>query len=107
MTTCTKDLLEIVHSDVCGPMSAKSYGGARYFVSFIDDKTHMIFVYTIATKDETLTKFKEFWSLVEKQTGKHIKMLHSDNGREYTSHTFEASLKNCGIQHQKSAPYVP
>lgn len=35
----TKDLLEIVHSDVCGPMRTESYSGAKYFMTFIDDKS--------------------------------------------------------------------
>ena len=31
------DLLEIIHTDVCGPMSVKARGGYRYFLTFIDD----------------------------------------------------------------------
>ena len=31
------ELLELVHSDVCGPMKVKTNGGALYFVTFIDD----------------------------------------------------------------------
>lgn len=35
----TKDLLEIIHSDVCGPMRSASHSGAKYFVTFIDDNS--------------------------------------------------------------------
>ena len=35
--TRATQVLELVHSDVCGPMKILSFGGARYFVTFIDD----------------------------------------------------------------------
>jgi GAG-pre-integrase domain len=68
-------MLEIIHMDVCGPMKSPSIGGVRYFLMFTDDKTHKTFVYFIKVKDETFTKFKEFWVLVENQMGEHIKIL--------------------------------
>lgn len=40
-----KDLLEVIHSDVCGPMNKNSIGGSRYFVTFIDDKSRYVSVY--------------------------------------------------------------
>ena len=36
------DLLELVHSKVCGPLKVKSFGGALYFVTFIDDYSRKI-----------------------------------------------------------------
>ena len=33
----TKGVLELVHSDVMGPMETKSRGGSRFVVTFIDD----------------------------------------------------------------------
>src|SRR4051794_30491239 len=78
--TRASEVLEIIHSDVCGPMSQTSIGGARYFVTFIDDKTRKTFAYPMKTKDETFEKFKDFKALVEKQTEKKIKTLRSDNG---------------------------
>jgi hypothetical protein len=33
----TTKLLEIVHTDVCGPMKTMSKGGANYFAVFVDD----------------------------------------------------------------------
>ena len=32
-----KGILEIIHSNVCGPMSLSSLSGYAYYVSFIDD----------------------------------------------------------------------
>ena len=39
--------LELVHSDVCGKVNAKSFGGAEYFLTFIDDKTRYAWVYML------------------------------------------------------------
>jgi hypothetical protein len=56
--TRAKEMLALVHSDVCGPMSEKSISGYRYFLTFIDDKTRKTFVYFLKGKDKVLSKFK-------------------------------------------------
>ena len=50
-------ILDLVYSDVCGPMKTKTLGG-RYFVTFIDDHLRNIWVYTLKTKDQVLDVFK-------------------------------------------------
>jgi hypothetical protein len=80
-----KGILDLIHSDVCGPMLAMSTGGFNYYVSFIDDHSKKTWIYFMKTKDEVFNRFQEFKALVEKQTCKKIKVLRSDNGGEYTS----------------------
>lgn len=99
--------LELVHSDVVGPMRTESVQGHRYYTCFVDDKTRKTWVAPMRTKDEVMAKFVTFKALVEKQTGMQIKMLRSDNGGEYTSGAFEKYLAELGIVHQKSAPHTP
>jgi len=70
-----KDILGIIHTDICSPMDNISLGGVKYFFTFIDDKSRKTFVYFLRTKDEVFDKFREFQSMVEKQTGKKIKIL--------------------------------
>ena len=64
------DLLKLVHSDVCGPLKVKSFSGALYFVTFIDDYSRKLWVYALKSKDQVLEKFKEFHASVERQLGK-------------------------------------
>ena len=45
--------LDLIHSDVCGPMPTQSLGGASYFVTFIDDATRKVWAYAMKSKDET------------------------------------------------------
>ena len=107
VATRAKQLLELVHSDVCGPMRTPSLGGARYFVTFIDDFSRKVWVYIIKAKSECFAKFKEWKALVEKQCEHKIKVLRSDNGGEYVSIQFDELLKHEGIARQTSTPYTP
>ena len=54
------DLLEIIHTDVCGPMSVDARGGYRYFLTFTDDLSKYEYIYLMKHKSETFEKFKEF-----------------------------------------------
>ncbi|GJW74762.1 putative RNA-directed DNA polymerase [Tanacetum coccineum] len=67
----TENILDLVHSDVCGPMKTKTLGGCSYFVTFIDDHSKgKVLVYTLKTKDQVLDVFKQFHALVERRTWK-------------------------------------
>jgi len=89
----SSDLLELVPSDFCGPMRVKSHGSSRYFVTFIDDKTRWCEIYFLKQKSEVIEKFKEYMHLVENQTGRNIKTLRTDNGKEYVNNEFSTFLK--------------
>ena len=79
------ELLELIHSDVCEPMSTTAIGGYQYFVTFTDDLSRYGYIYLMRHKSETFEKLKEFQNEVENQLGKTIKLLQSDRGGEYTS----------------------
>ena len=69
------DLLEIIHTDVCGPMSVDARGRYCYFLTFIDDLRRYGYIYLMKHKSETFEKFKEFQSEVENHHNKKIKFL--------------------------------
>jgi transposase InsO family protein len=92
--------LELVHSDVSGPMKTESFGGAKYFVIFIDDYSRCVTVYPMKYKSEVLEKFKEWEAAVTNQAECKIKTLRTDNGCEYTSTEFQDFLKEKGIRHE-------
>ena len=70
-----KGILEIVHSDVCGPMSSNSLSGYVYYVSFIDGFSRNTWIYFLKGKNEVFSKFKKHKALVENQTDGKIKTL--------------------------------
>lgn len=106
-TTKTTEVLELVHSDVCGKMREKSLGGAEYFVTFTDDKTRYTWVYILKTKDQVFDCFLQWKLLTEKQSIRKLKTLRTDNGGEYTSNKFEKYLKDEGIRHETTVPKTP
>ena len=69
------DLLEIIHTDVCDPMSVEARGGHRYFLTFTDDLSRYGYIYLMKHKSGTFEKFKEFQSEVENHRNKKIKFL--------------------------------
>ena len=66
-----------------------------------------MWVYFLKGKDQVLEIFKEFHYYTTNLSGKHIKILRTDNGGEYCSKAFEVYLKEKGITHQLTVPYNP
>ena len=100
-------LLEIVHSDICGPINSESLGGAKYFLTFTDEMSNYSWVYFLKRKDETFKYFLQFKTMVEKEFECSIKYLRSDNGGEYCSNEFSNYLLKVGIQRQLTVPKTP
>ncbi|GAU42392.1 hypothetical protein TSUD_296900 [Trifolium subterraneum] len=103
----SSEVLNVVHSDICGPIDVLSTGGNKYFITFVDEYSMMIWLYHIKAKSEAFEVFKRFKTLVEKQSDKSIKVLRTDGGGEYTSKEFENYCKDQGIIHEVTAPYTP
>lgn len=103
----SQGILDLVHTDLCGPMEVPSIGGSRYFLIFVDDCSRYTFVYFLREKSEVKDRFQEYKSLVEKQTGRVIKVLRSDNGREYVNGDMQKYLSSQGIVHQTTVRHSP
>jgi hypothetical protein len=101
------NLLEIVHSDLCGPIRIPSIGKSLYFITFIDDYSRYCAVKFLKTKSEALDAFKEIKNLWENQKSTKIKIFMSDNGGEFINTEFENFLKESGIQHRLTTPHCP
>ena len=76
------NLLEIIHTDVCGPMIIEARGGYHYFITFTDDLSRYGYIYLMKHKSKTFKKFREFQSEVENHHNKKIKFLRFDRRGE-------------------------
>ena len=94
------NLLEIIHTDVCGPMSVEARSGYRYFLTFTNDLSRYGYIYLMKHKSKTFEKFKEFHREVENHRNKIIKFLRSHHRGEYLSCKFCLHLKQCRIVSQ-------
>ena len=79
------DLLSLIHTDVCRPLSTSAIGSYSYFITFTDDFSIYGYVYLMRYKSETFEKFKEFKNEVQNELGKSIKSIRLDCGGEYLS----------------------
>lgn len=103
----TTDILQVIHSDVCGPIKKPSFNGARYFVIFTDDYSRKLWVSLIKTKDRVIDEFKKFKNRIENQTRKKSITLRTDNGTEYMSTAFQQLLIDSSIHHELTQYYTP
>ena len=69
----SKEVLELVHSDLCGPMNIQARGGFEYFITFIDDYSRYGYIYLMRRKSEYFEKFKVFKIKTKKCHDKCIK----------------------------------
>jgi len=90
--------LQLVHSDIGGPIQPASHSDKRYFLSFIDDFTQKTSMYFLHEKLEALVVFKKFKAYVEKEAEAYIICLRTDRGREFLSKEFEEFCHTHGIR---------
>ena len=107
-TTRSTIPFELVHSDVCGPMSTTSLGKSRYYIVYIDDFTRWVKVYFLNSKstDCILPVFRKFLAWVNNQ-GYTVKHLRCDNGTgEFNNQQFRDLLDLAGISFEPAPPYT-
>ena len=109
------NLLEVIHTDVSRPYTSTLCRNF-YFITFIDDYSRYGYLYLIKEKAESLDKFQIFWTEVEKQLGKVIKVVRFDRGGEYYGKHGDAGqlkgpfakyLEDSGIVAQFTMPRSP
>lgn len=95
--------LELVHTDLAGPINPESREGYKYVLLFTDDFSSAVFVYALKSKSDTLQATERF--LADMAPYGRIQRLRSDNGTEFTAKHFKNLLVKNGIRHETSAPY--
>ena len=77
--------LGLVHSYLIGPITTPSYGVLRHVLNFIDDFSRFCWVYFLNLKSEVFETLKIWKALVENKIGNKIKILRTDNCKEYVN----------------------
>jgi len=105
-TSHATEPLQLVHSDICGPLE-KAIGGGQYMLLFIHDATRHTDEYILKYKLKALAKFKEWKALGEKESGKQVKRFRTDGGGEYTSKKLTEYLKSEATLKKTTTHYTP
>ena len=101
------EVLELVHADLCGPISPPTPGGKRYFLLLVDDKSRFMWLRLLTTKDEAVAEIRHFKAGVEVETGRKLRLLCTERGGEFTAATFTTYCADEGVGRQLTAPYSP
>jgi transposase InsO family protein len=99
--------LELVHPDLCGPITPPTVGGKRYFLLIMDDFLRYMWLELIRSKDEALRFFKKVKALAENERGSKLLAFRSDRGGEFNSADFTNFCEENGVRHLTTAPYTP
>jgi hypothetical protein len=125
-------ILELVHSDISGPVRTPTPEGYRYAINFVDDASRFVVVYLMRNKSEALEKLKEFeatygtpqtlnvGALKEKldesqtaiqresvDTSSKLRALRTDNGGEYISKEFTKYCRDRRIRRELTIARIP
>jgi transposase InsO family protein len=103
----TSDPLQLVDSDLCGPLSTPYFSRCKYFLTFIDDFSTCTWVYLLKIKSEVFDKFLAYKALIETKYGHQIQRLRTYNGGKYVNNNFTSYCTTQGIQMQHTVPYTP
>jgi len=104
---CAENQLELVHGDLCRPVSPATPGGRRCFLLLVDDATRYMWVSLLTAKSATADAIKHTQAEAEKICGRKLQVLRTNNGREFTAAEFADYCADDGITRHNSAPYSP
>jgi transposase InsO family protein len=102
-----KERLELVHGDLCGPVTPATPGGRHYFLLFIDDLSRYMWVVVLGSKGEVADTIRCVQAATEVECGRKLCMLRTDNGGEFTTAEFASYCADEGVQRHYSTPYSP
>ena len=114
--TRSTQLLELIHTDICGPFDVPSWDGEKYFITFIDDFSRYGYIYLLHDKSQSVDILEVFINEVERQLDRKVKVVKSDRGGEYygkfNEHgqcpgPFAKFLESRGICAQYTMPGTP
>ena len=114
--TRSTQLLEIIHTDICGPFDVPTFGGEKYFITFIDDYSRYCYVFLLHEKSQSVDAVQVFIAEAERQTKEKVKIIRSDRGGEFYGRydetgqhpgPFAKLLQKLGIIAQYTTPGSP
>ena len=73
-------LLDLVHGDLCGPISPTTPSGNKYFLLLVDDLSRYMWLVLLPSKDHAACAIKNFQAGIEVETGRKLKVLRTDRG---------------------------
>jgi hypothetical protein len=102
-----KERLELVHGDLCGPVTLATLGGRRYFLLLVNDLSRYMWVMILGSKGEATNAIRRVQVDAEVECSRKLRMLRIDNGGKFTVAEFASYCVDEGVQRHYSALYSP
>jgi transposase InsO family protein len=102
-----REPLELLHGDLCVPITPPTPAGNRFFLLLVDDFSRYMWIVLMKTKDKAFAAFKEVKEEIEVERKEKVKALRTDRGGEFNSDVFVEYCKDAGIKRFRTAPYSP
>ncbi|KAJ4740894.1 Transposon Ty1-H Gag-Pol polyprotein [Rhynchospora pubera] len=102
-----KEVLELVHGDLCGPIVPMTPAGNKFFLLMVDDYSRYMWIVLLKSKDMAFQAFKEIKIAAELEANAKLKAFRTDRGGEFRSNEFTSYCKQVGIKRYLTAPYSP
>lgn len=101
------EVLDVVVSDLCGPMRVESVGRKLYYMTFIDAYSRYCKIEFLRTKDEAADKTIEYIEMLKTQMNRKPKVFRTDRGTEYLNEKLRSYLRKEGIKPQTTVGRAP
>jgi transposase InsO family protein len=99
--------LQLLHGDICGPISPATPSGNKYFLLLVDDYSRYMWIDLLPSKDTATTAIKNIQAEAERKSGKKLLMLRTDRGGEFAATDFVNYCAQLGVRRQLAASYTP
>ena len=102
-----QEQLELVHGDLCGPVTPTTPGGRRYFLLLVDYASRFMWDVLLPSKDAAAGAIKHVQAAAEKENGRKLWVLRTGNGGKFTVAEFADYCAGEGIRRHFSSPHSP
>ena len=100
--------LERVSFDIAGKMRVPDCTwNYQYLLVIIDHYTRYMWVFSLIKRDMALRAFEIFKATSENQCNHRVRVIQSDNAKEFVGKKWTSFCQNNGIEHITSQPYAP
>jgi transposase InsO family protein len=103
----SNEVLQLLHGDICGPISPPTPSKNRYFLLLVDDYSRYMWICLLTTKDAAAEAIKRVQAAAERKSRQKLKALRTDRRGEFAAVDFVKYCAELGVHRQLMAPYSP
>ncbi|GJY22142.1 retrovirus-related pol polyprotein from transposon TNT 1-94 [Tanacetum coccineum] len=103
----SKQILHLLHMDLCGLMRVESINGKRYVLVIVDDYSRYPWVHFLRSKDKAPEVIKTFLKKIQVLLQAPFIIIRTENGAEFKNQVLKEYFDSVGISHQASFVKTP